>query len=87
MLRKLWMASAGLVSAVALVVVGAVAAGATTVYDSAISTMSTNVSGFGSAVLTWVGDLLPIVLPLFLLGLAWVLFRRFGRQIAGFFGR
>lgn len=76
----------GVVSVVSLLLVAA-AAGASTIYDSATSTLQTNVAGFGGAVLSWVGDLLPIVLPLFLLGLGWVLFRRFGRQIAGFFGR
>lgn len=61
------------------------AAGASTIYDTSIATMTGDVGGFGSAITGWVGDLLIIVLPLFALGLAWGLFRKFGKQIRAFF--
>jgi hypothetical protein len=85
MIRKLAMSGVGAVVAVALVVVGSTLAGATSIYDTATTMLSTNAAGFQTAIFSWIGDLLPIVLPLFVLGLGWALFRRFGRQIVGFF--
>lgn len=54
---------------------------------SAVALLGSYGSGFGSAVVSWVGDVWPVVLGLVFLGFAWALFRRFGRQVASFFGR
>lgn len=61
--------------------------GSGTSYASGIALLGSYGAGFGTAVVGFVGDVWPMILGLFMLGLGWVIFRRFGRQIASFFGR